>query len=145
MWSWVAGIAALLLIAFIIFASWKNNSNTAAAVPHRLPRPAAPTRRAPRAPARHRRSRSPRHHRRAVRSNAPVSVDRWTTAMTDQDKRREALQRAAEYRQRAAQYDALSDDAKRRGNFELSSKFAIDALEERNEARKIADGVLVGK
>ncbi|MGB8892853.1 MAG: hypothetical protein WCD13_00815 [Pseudolabrys sp.] len=27
-WSWVAGIAALLLIAFIIFASWNNNSNT---------------------------------------------------------------------------------------------------------------------
>ena len=64
--------------------------------------------------------------------------------MTEQDKRREALQRAAEYRQRAAQYDALSDDAKRRGNFELSSKFAINALEERNEARKIEDGVSMG-
>ncbi|MGB8895047.1 MAG: hypothetical protein WCD13_12190, partial [Pseudolabrys sp.] len=29
MWSWVAGIAVLLLIGFIIFAGWKNNSNTA--------------------------------------------------------------------------------------------------------------------
>jgi len=28
-WSWVAGIAVLLLIGFIIFAGSKNNSNTA--------------------------------------------------------------------------------------------------------------------
>ena len=29
MWSWVAGIALLLLIGFLTFAGWKNNSNTA--------------------------------------------------------------------------------------------------------------------
>ena len=29
MWGWVADLALLLLIGFIIFAGWKNNSNTA--------------------------------------------------------------------------------------------------------------------
>ncbi|MGC2826238.1 MAG: hypothetical protein WA322_18705 [Pseudolabrys sp.] len=29
MWSWVAGISLLLLMGFIIFAGWKNYSNTA--------------------------------------------------------------------------------------------------------------------
>ena len=29
MYGWVAGLALLLLIGFIIFAGWKNNSNTA--------------------------------------------------------------------------------------------------------------------
>ena len=72
-WSWVAGIALLLLIGFIIFAGWNNNSNTASSGSS-LPTAASRTghRRAPRAPARHRRSRSPRRHRRAVRSNAPI-------------------------------------------------------------------------
>jgi hypothetical protein len=28
-WGWVAGVSVLLLIGFIIFASWNNNSNTA--------------------------------------------------------------------------------------------------------------------
>jgi len=61
--------------------------------------------------------------------------------MTDEAKKREAMQRAAEFRQRAAQYDALADEAKQRGDFELSSKFASSANEERNEARKIEDNV----
>ena len=29
MWSWVAGVSMLLLIGFLIFAGWNNNSNTA--------------------------------------------------------------------------------------------------------------------
>ena len=29
MWSWVAGVSLLLLIGFLIFAGWNNNSNTA--------------------------------------------------------------------------------------------------------------------
>jgi hypothetical protein len=65
--------------------------------------------------------------------------------MIDQDKKREAMQRAAEHRQRAAQYEVLSEEAKQRGDFELSSKFASNAYEERNEARKVEDGVSAGK
>ena len=65
--------------------------------------------------------------------------------MIDQDKKREAMQRVAEHRQRAAQYEALSEESKQRGVFELSSKFASNAYEERNEARTIEDGVSVGK
>jgi hypothetical protein len=37
--------------------------------------------------------------------------------MIDQDKKREAMQRAAEHRQRAAQYEALSEESKQRGEF----------------------------
>ena len=43
MWSWVAGVSLLLLIGFLIFAGWNNNSNTANSGSHRLPRrPLAP-------------------------------------------------------------------------------------------------------
>ncbi|MGA7388352.1 MAG: hypothetical protein WBW99_10560 [Pseudolabrys sp.] len=45
-WSWVvAGISLLLLIGFIIFASWNNNSNTASsgsALPTAASRTATP-------------------------------------------------------------------------------------------------------
>lgn len=61
--------------------------------------------------------------------------------MTDQDKKREVMQRAAEYRQRASQYEALAEEAKQRGDYDVSSKFASSAYEERNEARKIENGV----
>jgi hypothetical protein len=29
MWGWIAGVAVLLLIGFLIIAGWNNNSNTA--------------------------------------------------------------------------------------------------------------------
>ena len=62
--------------------------------------------------------------------------------MTDKTKKHsEAIQRAAECRERAAQYDALSDEAKQRGDIEMSSKFASSAHEERIEARKIEEGI----
>ena len=64
-WGWVAAVSALLLIGFIIVASFNKAATLQATI---LPWPAAPPhRRAPRAPARHR-SRSPRRHRRAARS-----------------------------------------------------------------------------
>ncbi len=60
--------------------------------------------------------------------------------MTDEAKKRtEALQRAAQCRERAAQYDALSAEAKQRGDNEMSSKFASSAHEERVEARRIQE------
>jgi rubrerythrin len=63
--------------------------------------------------------------------------------MTDEAKKRtDAIQRAVECcRERAAQYDALADEAKQRGDFELSTKFASSAVEERVEARRIEEGI----
>lgn len=29
MWGWIAGVAVLLLIGFLIIAGWNNNTNTA--------------------------------------------------------------------------------------------------------------------
>jgi DICT domain-containing protein len=62
--------------------------------------------------------------------------------MTDETKKRaEAIQRAAEYRERAARYEALADEAKQRGDIEMSTKFASSAAEERIEARRIEEGI----
>jgi hypothetical protein len=62
--------------------------------------------------------------------------------MTDKDKKRtEAIQRAAECRERAAQYESLADEAKQRGDIEMSTKFASSATEERLEARRIEEGI----
>jgi len=62
--------------------------------------------------------------------------------MTDESKKRtEAMQRAAECRDRAAQYDALADEAKQRGDNEMSANFASSAHEERNEARRIEESI----
>jgi len=55
------------------------------------------------------------------------------------NKRTEAIQRAAESRERAAQYEALAEEAKQRGDFEMSGKFAASAAEERVEAQRIEE------
>ncbi|HEY6753605.1 MAG TPA: hypothetical protein VI077_02670 [Pseudolabrys sp.] len=62
--------------------------------------------------------------------------------MTDEIKKRtEAMQRAAECRERAAQYEALAEEAKQRGDFEMSANFASSAAEEWVEARRIEEGI----
>ncbi|HYC17302.1 MAG TPA: hypothetical protein VEC94_08850 [Pseudolabrys sp.] len=62
--------------------------------------------------------------------------------MADEGKKRtEALQRAAECRERAAQYEALANESKQRGNIEMSLSFANSAVEERNEARRIEESI----
>ena len=62
--------------------------------------------------------------------------------MADEGKKRtEALQRAAECRERATQYEALADEAKQRGNIEMSLSFANSAAEERTEARRIEESI----
>jgi hypothetical protein len=60
--------------------------------------------------------------------------------MTDETKRRtDAIQRAAECRGRAAQYEALANEAKLRGNFEMSTQFASSAAAEWLEARRLEE------
>jgi hypothetical protein len=64
------------------------------------------------------------------------------TAKTGEaDKRTEAMQRAAEYRARAAQYERLAEEAKERGDFEMAGTFAASAAEERLEAQRIQDAI----
>jgi rubrerythrin len=63
-------------------------------------------------------------------------------AVTDEAKKRaEAIQRADECQERAAQYDALADDARQRGDIELSTRFASSAHQERLEARRIEEDI----
>ena len=58
--------------------------------------------------------------------------------MTDEaEKRAEAIQRAAEYRERAANYESLSEEAQRKGDSQMSIEFARKAAEEAIEARRI--------
>jgi hypothetical protein len=60
--------------------------------------------------------------------------------MTDETKKRtEAIQRAAECRGRAAQYESLANEAKLRGDFEMSTQFATSAAAEWLEARRLED------
>jgi hypothetical protein len=60
--------------------------------------------------------------------------------MTEETKRRtEAIQRAAECRGRAAQYEALANEAKLRGDIEMSTRFASSAAEEWMEARRLEE------
>jgi hypothetical protein len=54
--------------------------------------------------------------------------------------RTEAIQRAAQCRERAAQYEALADEAKQRGDIEMSITFASSAAEERIKALRIEEG-----
>jgi hypothetical protein len=68
---------------------------------------------------------------------ASAPVMRAATAMTDKAKRREAMKRAAEYRQRAAEYEAFSVEAQQRGEIEMSIEFARKAAEELAEASRI--------
>ena len=60
--------------------------------------------------------------------------------MTDQtSKRTEAVQRAAQCRERAAQYEALANEAKQRGDIEMSTQFANSAAQEWTEARRLQE------
>jgi len=51
--------------------------------------------------------------------------------------RTEAIHRAAECRERAAKYEALAQEAKERGDIEMSSQFASSAVAERQEAQRL--------
>jgi len=51
----------------------------------------------------------------------------------------EAIQKAAECRGRAAQYEALANEAKLRGDFEMSTQFASSAAAEWTEARRLEE------
>ncbi len=59
----------------------------------------------------------------------------------DADKRTAAMQRAAEYRERAAQYEKLSEEARQRGDAQMSIEFARKAAEELTEASRIEDSI----
>jgi len=62
--------------------------------------------------------------------------------MTDEaEKRAEAIRRAAEYRERAANYESLSEEAQRKGDSEMSIEFARKAAEEAIEASRIEAGI----
>lgn len=62
--------------------------------------------------------------------------------MTDKAEKRDAeIRRAAEHRERAAQYEALADEAKQRGDTEMSAKFASSDAEERIEAHRIDESI----
>ena len=58
--------------------------------------------------------------------------------MTD-DAYTNAIRRAAEHRERAARYEALSIDAEQRGDKQMSVEFASKAAEERIEASRIEE------
>jgi rubrerythrin len=62
--------------------------------------------------------------------------------MTDEAKKRiEATQQAAECRERASQYEALANEAKQRGDIEMSTMFSSSAAEERMEAHRIEENI----
>jgi hypothetical protein len=59
-------------------------------------------------------------------------------AVADKTKiREEAIRQAAESRERAAHYSALSVEAERRGDMQMSMEFASKAAEEQTEALRI--------
>lgn len=57
------------------------------------------------------------------------------------DPRTEIKHRAAASRERAAQYESLAEDAKQRGDVEMSASFAASAAEERIEAQRLEDSL----
>ena len=62
--------------------------------------------------------------------------------MADKAKMREdAIRQAAECRERAARYNALSVEAERRGDMQMSMEFASKAAEEESEALLIEEGM----
>jgi hypothetical protein len=61
--------------------------------------------------------------------------------MADKAKPAEAMQKAAEFRERAAKYEALAAEARQRGNIEMSIEFDRKAVEELVEASRIEEGV----
>jgi hypothetical protein len=64
------------------------------------------------------------------------------TALTDEAKKRaEAMQQAAEYRRRAAEYTSLADEANQRGDMEHSVQFFKLAAQELDEARLVEEAL----
>ena len=62
--------------------------------------------------------------------------------MADKTKmREETIRQAAECRERAARYNALSVEAERRGDMQMSMEFASKAAEEESEALLIEEGM----
>ena len=62
--------------------------------------------------------------------------------MTDElEKRAAAIKRAAEYRERAANYASLSKEAEQRGDAQMSVEFARKAADEEVEANRIEAGI----
>jgi len=62
--------------------------------------------------------------------------------MADKTKMREdAIRQAAECRERAARYNALSVEAERRGDMQMRMEFASKAAEEESEALLIEEGM----
>lgn len=62
--------------------------------------------------------------------------------MADKAKmREEAIQLAAESRERAAHYNALSVEAERRGDTQMSTEFASKAADEQIEALRIEESI----
>jgi len=62
--------------------------------------------------------------------------------MADKTKMREdAIRQAAECRERAGRYNALSVEAERRGDMQMSMEFASKAAEEESEALLIEEGM----
>ena len=55
--------------------------------------------------------------------------------------REEDIRQAAESRERAARYNALSVEAERRGDTQMSVEFASKAAEEESEALRIEEGI----
>jgi hypothetical protein len=64
----------------------------------------------------------------------------------DQTKKRaEVAQKASEYRERAATYESLSEEAQRRGDTQMSIEFARKAAEEQAEASRIEAEIATDK
>jgi DICT domain-containing protein len=62
--------------------------------------------------------------------------------MTDEATiRTEAIQKAAQCRERAGRYESLADEARQRGDFEMSTQFSSRAAEEWLEARRIEESL----
>jgi hypothetical protein len=61
--------------------------------------------------------------------------------MTDEAKHAEAMQKAAEFRARAARYDALAAEARQRGDMQMSVEFDRKAIEELAEASHVEEGI----
>ena len=63
----------------------------------------------------------------------------------DETKRAEAAQKASQYRERAATYESLSEEAQRRGDTQMSIEFARKAAEEQAEASRIEAEITADK
>lgn len=74
-------------------------------------------------------------------ANISICSAKITTVTDAAKKRTEATQRAAECRERAAKYEALSAEAQRRGDIEMSIEFASKAAEEQIEAHRIEESI----